>query len=267
MTSNKFFPQRPVSHPMIYAYIDNNSQYQGLLKVGYTEKDVEKRVAQQYPTKRPDGMLPYKIVLAESAMRNDGTCFTDHDVHRILRKKKVDGVGGEWFRCTAEDVKAAIVAIQTGTINIEHRTQTFSMRPEQKEAVDKTIEYFASAKKDYPDRVPKFLWNAKMRFGKTFASYQLAKRMGFKKVLVLTFKPAVEVAWEEDLMTHVDFEGWQFISNKDAHNNKINIDDEYAKADRNRGSSRAISALHFHKRTWRLSLYPLPRKRDSGQTH
>ena len=211
MANNEFFPQRPESHPMIYAYTDSNPQYKGLLKVGYTEKDVEKRVAQQYPTKRPDGIVPYKIILAKSAMRNDGTCFTDHDVHHILRKKKVDGVGGEWFRCTPEDVKATIVAIKTGTANIENRTQNFLMRPEQKEAVDKTIEYFTSAKKDYPDRAPKFLWNAKMRFGKTFAAYQLAKRMGLKKVLVLTFKPAVEAAWEEDLMTHVDFEGWQFI--------------------------------------------------------
>ena len=51
-----------------------------------------------------------------------------------------------------------------------------------------------------------------MRFGKTFAAYQLAKRMGFKRVLVLTFKPAVVSAWQEDLNTHKDFEGWQFIS-------------------------------------------------------
>jgi len=36
--------------------------------------------------------------------------------------------------------------------------------------------------------------------------------MGWTKILVLTFKPAVESAWDEDLMTHVDFEGWQFIS-------------------------------------------------------
>jgi len=211
MASNEFFPQRPESHPMIYAYSDSNPQYKGLLKVGYTEKDVEKRVAQQYPTKRPDGLVPYKIVLSESAMRNDGTCFTDHDVHHLLCKKRVNNVGGEWFHCTAEEVKAAIVAIKMGTPNIENRTQTFALRPEQKEAVDKTIEYYASAKKDFPDRAPKFLWNAKMRFGKTFAAYQLARRMGLKKVLVLTFKPAVEAAWDEDLMTHVDFEGWQFI--------------------------------------------------------
>ena len=73
-----------------------------------------------------------------------------------------------------------------------------------------------------------------MRFGKTFASYELAKKMGLKRVLVLTFKPAVESAWREDLMTHVDFEGWQFVSNKDAHNNNLNIDEQYAKADKTR---------------------------------
>jgi cytochrome c553 len=51
-----------------------------------------------------------------------------------------------------------------------------------------------------------------MRFGKTFASYKLAKEMGWKKILVLTFKPAVQGAWSDDLKSHVDFEGWQFIS-------------------------------------------------------
>lgn len=234
MVNNEFFPKRPESHPMIYAYSDSNPQYKSLLKVGYTEKDVEKRVAQQYPTKRPDGVTPYKIVLTESAMRNDGTCFTDHDVHRMLIKKKVSGVGGEWFRCTADEVKAAIVAVKTGTANIENRTQTFSMRPEQKEAVDKTVEYYASARKDFPDRAPKFLWNAKMRFGKTFASYQLAKRMGMKKVLILTFKPAVEAAWEEDIKSHVDFEGWQFISNKSGFYNKEDIDKQYQLADKSK---------------------------------
>ena len=54
MANKEFFPQRAESHPMIYAYYDSNPLYKGLLKVGYTEKDVEKRVAQQYPTKRPD---------------------------------------------------------------------------------------------------------------------------------------------------------------------------------------------------------------------
>ena len=206
-----FFPQRPEVHPMIYAYRDLNPDYDGLLKVGYTEKDVDRRVAQQYPTKRPGGKLPYEILYRSSAMREDGSCFTDHDVHRMLRRRKITGVGGEWFRCTVDELEAAVLAVKTDTLNEENRTRTFAMRPEQEEAVNKTIAYFRSAKLDTPDRAPKFLWNAKMRFGKTFAAYELAKRMGLKKVLVLTFKPAVEAAWEEDLMTHNDFEGWQFI--------------------------------------------------------
>jgi len=88
------------------------------------------------------------------------------------------------------------------------------MRPEQNAAVEKTAAYFASWGKEKGNRnkPPHFLWNAKMRFGKTFAAYQLAKKMGWRKVLVLTFKPAVQTAWEEDLKCHVDFGGWQFIS-------------------------------------------------------
>lgn len=73
------------------------------------------------------------------------------------------------------------------------------MQPEQEAAVDKTIAYFKSFKKENPDQTPHFLWNAKMRFGKTFASYQLAKEMDWTKILVLTFKPAVEDAWKEDV--------------------------------------------------------------------
>lgn len=64
--------------------------------------------------------------------------------------------------------------------------------------------------------------------------YQLARKMGLKRVLVLTFKPAVESAWREDLVSHVDFEGWQFVSNKDAHNNNVNIDQQFAMADKSK---------------------------------
>ena len=72
-----FFPSRPAAHPTIYAYEDTHPQYRGLLKVGYTSVDVQHRVAQQYPTLRP-GARPYRIVFEESAMRGDGTSFTDH---------------------------------------------------------------------------------------------------------------------------------------------------------------------------------------------
>ena len=211
--SKDFFPPRPDSRPTIYGYEDTSPQYAGLLKVGYTTVDAQTRVAQQYPTLRP-GNLPYRIVLEEPAMRNDGTVFTDRDVHRMLRLNGVKNPEGEWFRCTVEQVKAAIIAVRTGQLNEENRSLDFKMRPEQEAAVEKTAAYFTSWRREKGNRnkPPHFLWNAKMRFGKTFAAYQLAKKMGWRKVLVLTFKPAVETAWEEDLKCHVDFKDWQFIS-------------------------------------------------------
>jgi len=222
--SKDFFPQRPDSKPTIYAYKDTHPQYKGLLKVGYTAVDVKSRVSQQYPTVRP-GKLPYKIVLEESAMRNDGTVFTDHEVHQHLRQKGIKNPDGEWFKCSADVVKSAIIAVKTGQMNEENRSLDFEMRPEQTEAVEKTAAYFKSFRKENHDKTPHFLWNAKMRFGKTFAAYQLARKMGWCKVLVLTFKPAVQNAWEEDLKCHIDLKGWQFISRnglsfEDAKKNK-----------------------------------------------
>ena len=211
MAQKNFFPLRPAFNPMIYAYEDTNPQYRGLLKVGYTSVDVQRRVAQQYPILRP-GELPYRIVLEESAMRSDGTSFTDHEIHRYLRKQGCPNPEGEWFRCKVHDVKAAVLALRERTENEEQRTETFGMRPEQEAAVLKTSRYFKNYWTENKDRAPRFLWNCKMRFGKTFASYQLAKRMGWKRILVLTFKPAVQNAWEEDLASHIDFKGWQFIS-------------------------------------------------------
>jgi hypothetical protein len=208
-----FFPPRPASRPTVYAYEDTNPQYAGMLKVGYTTVDAQSRVAQQYPIKKP-GKPPYRIVLEEPAMRNDGTVFTDRDVHRMLRLNGVKNPEGEWFRCTVAQVKVAIIAVRTGQLNEENRSLDFKMRPEQESAVEKTAAYFTSWRKERGNRnkPPHFLWNAKMRFGKTFAAYQLARTMGWRRVLVLTFKPAVQSAWEEDLKCHVDFKGWQFIS-------------------------------------------------------
>lgn len=231
-----FFAPRPEITPTIYAYeLVDVASHKGYLKVGYTERDVDTRVAEQMHT----SAVPYKIILRASAMRSDGSCFTDHDVHAVLKKKGYMQLNAgddrnEWFKCDLNAVKAAIIAVRDGTANIENRTQTFRMRPEQTRAVQMTMDYFKQAKKDEPDRAPKFLWNAKMRFGKTFATYELAKKMGFTRVLVLTFKPAVESAWAEDLASHVDFEGWQFISNKDAKGNGINIDQAFSLADKSR---------------------------------
>ncbi|MBP3673224.1 MAG: IS3 family transposase, partial [Oscillospiraceae bacterium] len=145
-----FFLQRPPVHPTIYAYsLVGVDSHKGYLKVGFTERDVDTRVREQLHTSG----LPYQIHLRESAMRADGSCFTDHDVHAILRKRgflqlNVGGDRNEWFRCCVNDVMSAIVTLRTGTANEENRTQTFKMRPEQERAVTKTAEYFKTARKE-----------------------------------------------------------------------------------------------------------------------
>ncbi|MDP9860688.1 hypothetical protein J2S71_002384 [Olsenella profusa DSM 13989] len=239
MTSSDFFPPRPDATPIIYAYCEpDNYQLKGMLKVGYTARTIDERMHEHYPTLKP-GDKPYEVVFVAPAMRTDGTTFMDHEVHANLnlngfyKQRDSDGKKTEWFKCSIEDVRAAYLAVRDRAENVERRTQDFRMRPEQEAAVHKTEAYFHSLEREGGARTPKFLWNAKMRFGKTFAAYELAKDMGFRRALVLTFKPAVQTAWEEDLNTHVDFEGWQFISRpKDP--SRPNIAEQYEAADKDR---------------------------------
>jgi hypothetical protein len=204
----EFFPPRPEATPTIYAFAVKDPDHAGLLKIGYTEGSAKARIAQQFP----GGFDGYDIKLVEPAMRPDGSSFTDRDIHRHLRTKGKQNTTNEWFRCTVKDVQAAILAVRERRANVEDRMLSFGLRPEQEDAVAMTADYFTRAASEQMGHMPHFLWNAKMRFGKTFAAYQLARRMKWARVLVLTFKPAVKHAWAEDLLRHIDFEGWQFIS-------------------------------------------------------
>ena len=229
---------RPVVEPQLYGYIlPTVPDHEGYIKVGYTDReDVETRISEQLHV----AGIPHQTIIIESAMRNDGTCFTDKDVHRLLERKGFkkmffDGdTNNEWFKCTKQDVLAAIKEVRNYARYEGNRTEDFGMRLEQIKAVNQTADYFNRIKVEEPNSIPKYLWNAKMRFGKTFATYQLAKKMNMKRVLVLTFKPAVESAWQEDLMHHVDFDGWQFVSNKEARFDAASIDRQYAMCDKSK---------------------------------
>ena len=218
--SEKYFSDKKELFPQIYAYeLPNDKTKQWLLKVWYTtRKNVNDRIHEQIWATRID----YRLIISESAMREDWTSFDDHEIHKylekILKKRKIDW---EWFECKDYDVKAAIKWVKERNYNINWRIENFKMRPEQEKAVEKTFYYFKNIKKNTEWWKPRFLWNAKMRFWKTFTSYQLALKMWRTKVLVLTFKPAVEKAREEDLNNHVDFEWWQFISKKTAFADKL----------------------------------------------
>ena len=200
---------KPEARPRIYAYSIDDKAHAGLLKVGQTTRDVKQRIAEQLKTA---AIKNYKIELDESAERDDGTIFSDHEVRAALVRKKFSNPELEWVRCSLQDLKTVLAEIRTGQRFTGTHSEQFQMRREQAEAVKVTHAYFHSRWEEDMHAVPRFLWNAKMRFGKTFTTYQLARKLGAKRVLVVTFKPAVEDAWQTDLESHVDFGGWQYLS-------------------------------------------------------
>ena len=214
MSAQDLLRGRVTATPTIYAYehIDYPA-HKGWLKVGYTTRTAEIRVREQNQTSH----VKFKIVLERSAMRKDGSTFDDRLVRDILRKDHIPNPEGEWCVCGVREVEKAIAAAVAGKDNMMERTEDFEMRPEQKRAVEKTSAYFNAFRKDPSNRglIPHFLWNAKMRFGKTFTAYQLALRMAWNKLLILTFHPAVNTDREEDLVTHKNLEGWQFCQKQD----------------------------------------------------
>ena len=209
--SKKFFPKKTDINPIIYGYTENTFQYKGLIKIGRTDRTIEQRMKEHYPTKGPDGLKRYKVLFTESRVRNDGSTFTDDDVRNYLSKRGIKKRGGEWMECNVDEAISGVLSLRDNKEYDLNRTKTFKPRPEQHRAIERTYEYFNNYHR-HENKIPHFLWNCKMRFGKTFTTYKLSQKMGWEKILILTFKPAVENSWKEDLYTHVDFEGWQFVS-------------------------------------------------------
>ena len=103
MSNSNFFPPRPEANPKIYVYSIDTPNRKGLLKIGYTVRDATVRIAEQLQTSG----VKYKIEYVTDAMRKDGSSFTDHDIHRYLKRKGIANPDGEWFKCSLKDVKAA----------------------------------------------------------------------------------------------------------------------------------------------------------------
>lgn len=208
-TIEEILAPKPEARPRIYAYSIDDKAHAGLLKVGQTTRKVKQRVAEQLKTA---AIHNFTIALDEAAERDDGSIFTDHEVRSALVKKRFENTTLEWVRCTVADVATVLAELRAGQRFGGTHHETFGMRDEQADAVNKTLDYYHSIWAEDANSAPRFLWNAKMRFGKTFTTYQLAKKLQTKRVLVLTFKPAVEDAWQTDLENHVDFDGWQYLS-------------------------------------------------------
>ena len=207
----ELFPLKGDGRVRVYAYAIHDEAHAGQLKIGQTTRDVKTRVAEQLSIA---AIKNFTIEIDEFAERHDGSVFSDHDLRAHLKKKGFANPTLEWMECSVDDVKTAISELKTGAKLSGTHHLTFPLRREQADAVLKTHDYFNSRWREDMHAVPRFLWNAKMRFGKTFTTYQLAKQMGALRVLVLTFKPAVEDAWQTDLESHADFDGWEYLSKK-----------------------------------------------------
>lgn len=213
-----------IVYPQIYSYVlptivDN----QGSQKIGYTErKNVHDRIKQQVETAAI--RLKYDLLWSGPAFFEDGNeSFLDKTFHKFLEKKgikrKID-LGQEWFYFNGEPFKSKDLfdlfrKEKFAALQNESKKLDYTLRYEQNEAVEKAFEYFQNNEKG------EFLWNAKPRFGKTLASYDLAKRLNAKTVLIITNRPAIANSWFDDYEMFID--GYSFISETSSLNNRKTI--------------------------------------------
>lgn len=219
-----------IVYPQIYSYtLPNREENKGSQKIGYTErKNVDERILEQVKTAA--FKEEYKKIWSGPAIycANESS-FTDTDFHKFLEKKGIErrfDLGKEWFFFNGEPHKSkdlfdlfrkeGFAALQN-----DRGKTPYTLRFEQEEAVKKTIDYFNKTEKG------EFLWNAKPRFGKTLASYDLAKRLNAKKVLIVTNRPAIANSWFDDFEKFID--GYAFISETSSLRNRATITREQYK--------------------------------------
>ena len=201
--------------PMIYAYNTPGIPYhEGWTKIGYTEKQsVKDRINQQTHTAN----IKWTLAWMDNAMYKDGTgeYFNDHDFHNFLQQRA--GVkrepNTEWFQIDGEHSQQLFTRFANRMLLGEQTECEYTLRDEQARAVQMTKDYFENGGEE-------FLWNAKPRFGKTLASYDLVRTMGFKKVLIVTNRPSIANSWADDFQKFI---AWRnelcFVSDTDALSN------------------------------------------------
>lgn len=216
---------------LIYVFAIADKQHEGSLKIGETtlgddtgdalaapNSDVLNQAAKaridQY-TKTAG--ISYELLHTELTfyIRGGHICsFNDKQVHNVLErsgvKRKEFKGATEWYSCDLETVKRAIAAIKEGKDSlgageVTHTENSIILRPEQKDAVERTLKQFR--------RGNQMLWNAKMRFGKTLCALRVAKEMGAVRTIIVTHRPVVDASWFEDFgKTFHDSPEWHYGS-------------------------------------------------------
>lgn len=213
-----------VVYPQIYSYtLPELKPNEGSQKIGYTEQqNVHDRILQQVKTAAIK--LNYELLWSAPAFFKDGKeSFVDKLFHKFLEKKGIERkweLGQEWFYFNGEPLKSKELfdlfrKENFAALQKNNGKKEYTLRFEQEEAVTKALEYFEKNEKG------EFLWNAKPRFGKTLASYDLAKRLNVKKVLIVTNRPAIANSWFDDFEKFID--GYAFISETASLKNKATL--------------------------------------------
>ena len=200
---------------LLYVLSMNDRKHKDLLKVGevFVDNDVADNSSMQELAKAVRPILDkrsfmkgviYHLEYVECTTYAQFTkCYKADDVYRTLHKmgipsKALDKIGGEdadiWFACTLFDIQEAIRKIKDGK---GAGYGAIKFRPEQEKAISDTVSYFTKEFKT-SDKGKTFLWNAKMRFGKTLSGLEVAKRCGYRSTLIITHRPVVDKGWHDD---------------------------------------------------------------------
>ena len=200
------------SYGIVYAYSIPGDKHKGRLKIGSatvkaakpSPEDIKQAAHERIKQQTKTADIPYTLEHTELAITDDGKYFSDYDVHEVLKRsgyerkaESVKNTHSEWFELNLEVAKSAIQAVREGrsALSTKEKTAThispFQFRPNQLDAIEKTTKAIKKNRK-------LFLWNAKMRFGKTSAAMQVAKVNEMQRVLIVTHRPSVSADWFDD---------------------------------------------------------------------
>lgn len=202
---------------LLYVYTIADTKHRGLLKVGevLVSNETAKlgdmsqlmRAVREVIDKRKylQG-VKYHLEYVECTTYNDIQLYTAQKVHDCLHNSGVPSKylnrynrtdADIWFQTDIETVRQAITAVKQGrkTFNgtdSAAKPRQIVFRPEQEKAIADTVKHFSGK------TGKRYLWNAKMRFGKTLSGLEVARRMEYQFVLIVTHRPVVDKGWGED---------------------------------------------------------------------
>ena len=195
--------------PKIYAYTTPEiARHDGWTKIGYTEQDVLLRIKQQTGTVD----IIFNVEWTGEAVFNGAPrqIFHDTDFHAYLQKLGI-AKEKEWFQVTGETSQKYFYDFKDNRGVLKNfSAMPYTLRDEQNQAVEMTQKYFH----EHADA--EFLWNAKPRFGKTLAVYDLCKRADVNTVLIVTNRPAIANSWYDDYVKFLGGGDYLFVSEVDA---------------------------------------------------